>query len=859
MHDFNVVTFAAGIVVKDVLSGFHACRIRIRNLPLDATNAEVSALFTQQGMDQASFYIVNIKRVPDGTQEANIICHEDGKLLAVGLDGIEFREQSLLFEVQHHAGVDGMRASTADNSHILTISWRAPSIAFVATYTDESQARAKVRELDQKVCRGRKVKVEMNRVQAGQAFRHNCEREIIIRGLDPDISQYDVSIFSGTTLLRALKPTRYDVEDARRSIRTQVQGISKGTLTHWENVTTSAAEGLFTVRAHFRTWEQAKIAYDSLYNQRFPFIGNGMPMLRLSDPFYYSFTIPLTQYHAQAKGWNSLKDSCKETKGCSFFIDPKDRVCILRVRGTDRKAVGLLKVKIEQLAAGERMDRWLGWFGSAAGGQFLDSVSQETRCYARNDWKLRVIKLYGEQSYVARARARISAEIERREGEEQTVLLKRQSVGYFVRRGLAGLKEELGEDNVTLNLSSSPCSISIRGGEAARHTLQRVINESLDPLHASNPALNSETVCPICYDAATLPVDLACGHSYCTACLQHFLGTASDTKVFPLSCMGDEDKCHVPIPIPTIQKFIPPQQFSHLLETAYITHIERLPQQFKYCKTPDCNQVYRSNPANSAPLTVHCPSCLSSICATCHEESHQGMTCAESRIHNNPAEQERLNDQLAREVGYKKCPNCRVWIEKTEGCNHMECKCGAHICWVCMGVFEANTIYAHMNTSHGGINTVAPAEAVNERELEAEYRVQQEVLRQAALRRDRLGEAEPLREAAAAARAQERLRFLREERALAEVLRYRRQIENAQEQERLRLRREEEARRQHDAGDRWRRQNDVQRRLGGITHEDLQLHNRLETQRRQQELEVRRQAELRQRQEQDQGGWCVVA
>jgi hypothetical protein len=34
------------------------------------------------------------------------------------------------------------------------------------------------------------------------------------------------------------------------------------------------------------------------------------------------------------------------------------------------------------------------------------------------------------------------------------------------------------------------------------------------------------------------------------------------------------------------------------------------------------------------------------------------------------------------------------------GCNHMNCKCGVHICWICLGIFDPNDIYDHMARDH---------------------------------------------------------------------------------------------------------------------------------------------------------------
>jgi hypothetical protein len=54
-------------------------------------------------------------------------------------------------------------------------------------------------------------------------------------------------------------------------------------------------------------------------------------------------------------------------------------------------------------------------------------------------------------------------------------------------------------------------------------------------------------------------------------------------------------------------------------------------------------------------------------------------------------------------------------IEKKEGCNHMTCRCGAHICWKCLKVFEnSEATYDHLKAVHGGIYEEAPAGVVVE-------------------------------------------------------------------------------------------------------------------------------------------------
>ncbi len=55
-------------------------------------------------------------------------------------------------------------------------------------------------------------------------------------------------------------------------------------------------------------------------------------------------------------------------------------------------------------------------------------------------------------------------------------------------------------------------------------------------------------------------------------------------------------------------------------------------------------------------------------------------------------------------LGIKKCGNCKNGIQKNGGCNHISCKCGAHVCWKCLKVFDdQKKCYDHLAKNCGGI------------------------------------------------------------------------------------------------------------------------------------------------------------
>jgi len=646
----SIVTFGAGLDIRHTVTGFESCLIRVKNLPPDAKGDEVHALFTQQGIQPENFHVLDIRKT-GGTQEARVLSDAGvGEVVSVGLDGIEFRQVKLVFEVCKHSSVGGMGAFSRGDPNALTISWWAPSVCFIAQYSDIAQAEAKVRELNGKMCGGRRVRVEMNR-PPGAVLMKFKPNSVKINGLSPSVMHSEVETFSGSSLLQRLQAKEYNIDQALTLLRQHMERNADGQV-NFERPPTDVVDGIIATQARFDSWDDAKRVHDSLINKRIPYIANSTFRLRLADPLRYVITISAEQYKAQSKQWGSLTDATRDSKNCHLHINHWERVSI-RVVGRDKKLVGSLKVRVENLVAGEKLESW----HRSLGFPFLERVFQETGAYVWCDRRLRVLKVYGDPSSVQSARTMVESEIKRLASLEQTVFLKRQSIRFFVQHGLAVLKETLGEDNVSLNLS--PCTITIRGGEDARHALDKLIQESLSDMAMSRSA-ESGSLCPVCYSDVSSPVRLACGHCYCTACIRHFLTTACDTKIFPLSCLGDEDKCHAPIPISTIQKFLPPLQFDRLVEVAFVSFLEQHPQQFKYCTTPDCTQIYRSD--GSTSVVQRCPSCFVDVCSACHGEAHEGMSCTERKLLDNPAEQKRLDEELAR-GGFKKCPQCKVWIQ----------------------------------------------------------------------------------------------------------------------------------------------------------------------------------------------------
>ena len=690
LRESTLLTCGAGLEVQNVVAGFNTCRITIKNLPKNAKRSDVSDLFTQQGMIHSNFLVLGL-RAKENHQEATVLAVADcGRAIAIGLNGIMFHGRSLTFTV-----------SESSNDACVTISWRVPSATMIATYNSMEEATKKVTDLNGKFYKGQKIRVEMNQPPPKVALKYYVPSSIRLIGLSLDICiDQEIYDFAGTSNIKRLKScTLRDSFDCLLQHLKAFPNIKMDSDQPPEPI-----NGRVVVRVQFETWEDAKKAFELLDKKR---------LLPNSPTFFASLenlardriVIPQQQYKAQETEWNILSE---KKSGSDAYVKIRqglgDRgdIYIIQVVGQDKKMVGALKVKVGNMVAGDTLDSsfWHPSFtsSSAAGKSFFDRIYTEKTVYVRNDFKAKALKIYGEAGAKEGARQMIREEVNRLAQLETTVILDQASVRFFMRQGLAQLKKLVGEDNAVHSFESGRCKITIKGPDENRHQLHRLIEESRTGLgyHPKHPS-HKRGDCPICTDEISHPEQLGCGHNYCPECLQHYLSSAPETKMFPLACIT----CKVPIAIPLLRRLLTPQAFQALVETAFSSYLSDPTRKLKYCRTADCEQIYLQSELED-PQVLNCPVCFSTVCSACGEEPHDGMTCTQNKFNKDPDEQDRLFN-LWVAANARRCPGCSTTIEKIDGCNHITCnRCQTHFCWKCGLGFSGGEIYLHLNQGHGG-------------------------------------------------------------------------------------------------------------------------------------------------------------
>ncbi|CAL5434343.1 unnamed protein product [Camellia sinensis] len=91
-----------------------------------------------------------------------------------------------------------------------------------------------------------------------------------------------------------------------------------------------------------------------------------------------------------------------------------------------------------------------------------------------------------------------------------------------------------------------------------------------------------------------------------------------------------------------------------------------------------------------------CGACYAETFTGCHMEYHPFMSCERyNEFKENPDSS--LKEWCQGKERVKSSSICGYMIKKVHGYNHIECRCGKHICWVCLECFcSRDDCYAHL-------------------------------------------------------------------------------------------------------------------------------------------------------------------
>uniref|UniRef100_A0A3Q2E9W9 RBR-type E3 ubiquitin transferase n=1 Tax=Cyprinodon variegatus TaxID=28743 RepID=A0A3Q2E9W9_CYPVA len=120
-----------------------------------------------------------------------------------------------------------------------------------------------------------------------------------------------------------------------------------------------------------------------------------------------------------------------------------------------------------------------------------------------------------------------------------------------------------------------------------------------------------------------------------------------------------------------------------------------------WCPSSTCQAVCQLKETDSPapPQLVQCAVCALEFCSACKANWHPGQACQESNLPIAsflPGENSSFYKNEEDDAPIKRCPKCKVYIERDEGCAQMMCKnCKHAFCWYCLESLDDDFLLIH--------------------------------------------------------------------------------------------------------------------------------------------------------------------
>lgn len=170
------------------------------------------------------------------------------------------------------------------------------------------------------------------------------------------------------------------------------------------------------------------------------------------------------------------------------------------------------------------------------------------------------------------------------------------------------------------------------------------------------PETNPRVECVVCTEThfASQTVTLPCNDRWCRTCIRtQFEGATVNEGVWPPKC------CRQDIALEAVSFLL-----NRDLRLRFITKsAEYSTTNRTYCYDINCRTFI--HPDNIQGRLAPCEY-WHETCAQCKGSYHEQPQCPDV-----VTEHDRMLEDMARENGWPRCPNCRRYVEITQGCNHM--------------------------------------------------------------------------------------------------------------------------------------------------------------------------------------------
>lgn len=187
--------------------------------------------------------------------------------------------------------------------------------------------------------------------------------------------------------------------------------------------------------------------------------------------------------------------------------------------------------------------------------------------------------------------------------------------------------------------------------------------------------------CEICFDKVEYtdinPLD--CGHIYHPGCIGEMIKSQVTSKQFPIKCPNAG--CSHDLTDLEVRSYVEKELYDKFVAFNFKDYIEKDGELIQ-CPTADCEYVFSWEAARENQRFM-CQSCQKVYCMSCKVDWHEDETCEEFQKNRKMPREDRLFLKHVQGSNYKQCAKCKFYVSKTDGCDHMTCRCGYEFCYIC--------------------------------------------------------------------------------------------------------------------------------------------------------------------------------
>ncbi|GAU44682.1 hypothetical protein TSUD_400240 [Trifolium subterraneum] len=162
-----------------------------------------------------------------------------------------------------------------------------------------------------------------------------------------------------------------------------------------------------------------------------------------------------------------------------------------------------------------------------------------------------------------------------------------------------------------------------------------------------------------------------CSHIYCSDCVANYICSKLNDNIINIRCPSfwcgsgtlEVGFCH---------SILPKEDFK-LWNKAVCEVLFNITEKF-YCPFLDCSALL-IKVGKEAVKNLECPNCNRMLCGLCKVSCHEGIECSNfNKLKWDAKGKYVIVANLAKDMRWRQCPKCSIYVAKSGGCNIMNCR-----------------------------------------------------------------------------------------------------------------------------------------------------------------------------------------